>query len=110
MDYQLFNINSEWDSSNSNSLVLTEDGWEQASILTAITQDQCPNFSINRKSFSLKNELYSLNSKDIKSLESINFSVQGGTLNVDYSFSNAQIIPDYQSLIGARFAFNKIVR
>jgi len=110
MDYELYNINSEYSSSDSNSLVLTEDGWEQLSILKSITSDQCPNFSINRKSFSLINELYALNQTDIKALESINFSVQGGTLKVDYSFSNAQIIPDYRSLIGARFAFNKIVK
>jgi hypothetical protein len=110
MDYELYNINSEYSSSDSNSLVLTEEGWEQLSILKSITNDQCPDFSINRKSFSLINELYALNQTDIKALESINFSVQGGTLKVDYSFSNAQIIPDYRSLIGARFAFNKIVK
>lgn len=106
--YDTFHIGYNYKSDDTNT-VIAEEGSLQNLDLMAYSS-YCPPSSIKRKSFSLVNEIYSLSDTDIKALEGLNFSVQGGTLKAQYSFSNAQIIPDFNSLVGAKFAFNKIVK
>lgn len=109
MDYEEYTLNYAY-SGNGNSVMLLEsqENWQTRNLVNF--KSTCPPSGINRSGFALINELYEIDEELLKYLDSINFTVKGGTLNAEYSFGNSQLIPNYESLAGAKYALNRVIR
>lgn len=109
MDYEEYTLNYAYtQSGNSVRLLESQGNWQTRNLVNF--KSKCPPAGIYRSGFTLINELYEIDEELLKYLDSINFTVKGGTLHAEYSFGNSQIIPNYESLVGAKYALNRVIR